>query len=256
MPALFLFHIFYESVMELIYGFHAAKAVLERRPHAVSQLWLLSGRDDQRVNEVQVLAEQAGLKIQRCNRAQLDEQAQGGNHQGVILECRPADSLPDGALDDVLGGVSQPLILVLDQVTDPHNLGACLRSAAAAGAAAVVVPKDRAVGLNATVRKVACGATEIVPLIVATNLSRTLRDMKDRSIWLTGLAGEAEASLYEQDLKGGCGLVMGAEGQGLRRMTREHCDFLVRIPMLGAVESLNVSVAAGICLFEAVRQRS
>jgi 23S rRNA (guanosine2251-2'-O)-methyltransferase len=179
-----------------------------------------------------------------------------GVHQGVVAEVSPSQVWGDAMLDELLDRTEgAPLLLVLDGVTDPHNLGACLRTADAAGALAVIIPKDKSATLNATVRKVACGAAEVIPLVAVTNLARTLEKLQQRGLWVVGTAGEAEQEIYDQDLSGPIVLVMGAEGKGMRRLTREHCDFLVRLPMAGSVSSLNVSVATGVCLFEALRQR-
>lgn len=241
---------------ESIYGVHAVSLLLERHPERVQQLWLQQGRDDNRMQKLQSQAGQQGVAVQWLSVAELDKRVGEVSHQGVVAQCQPAPALSEAELPWLLDAAGpNPLLLVLDGVTDPHNLGACLRSAEAAGVAAVIVPKDRATGFTPVVRKVACGAAELVPLVQVTNLARTLKSLQQRGIWLIGTAGEAEQLVYQQDLTGPVALVMGAEGKGMRRLTREHCDHLVKLPMLGAVESLNVSVAAGICLFEAVRQR-
>ncbi|GAL29842.1 23S rRNA (guanosine-2'-O-) -methyltransferase rlmB [Vibrio variabilis] len=199
---------------------------------------------------------QIGVSIQQMNRKTLDDKASGANHQGIIAKVKPAKQLNENDLDDVLAQHEQPLLLILDGVTDPHNLGACLRNADAAGVAAVIVPKDRSAPMTATVSKVACGAAETVPLIRVTNLARTMRALQEKGIWIVGTAGEATHDIYQAKLSGSLAVVMGAEGDGMRRLTRETCDDLIKIPMAGAVSSLNVSVASGICLFEAVRQRA
>lgn len=241
---------------EKIYGLHAVTALLESEPGQVRALWVLDSRHDERLNRVVSLAEQAGVAIERVARAELDAHAPGARHQGVIAEAESLPQSDEHGLPALLAGLRVPaFLLVLDGVQDPHNLGACLRSANAAGAHAVIVPRDRASGLTPVVRKVASGAAEATPLFQVTNLARTLRWLKEQNIWLVALAGEADQSLYELDLKGPLALVLGAEGGGLRRLTKEHCDFLARIPMAGDVASLNVSVAAGVALFEAVRQR-
>ena len=179
-----------------------------------------------------------------------------GVHQGVVADVSPSQVWGEAMLDELLDRTEgAPLLLVLDGVTDPHNLGACLRSADAAGALAVIVPKDKSATLTPTVRKVACGAAEVIPLVAVTNLARTLEKLQQRGLWVVGTAGEAEVSIYDQDLTGPTILIMGAEGKGMRRLTREHCDYLVKLPMAGSVSSLNVSVATGVCLFEAQRQR-
>jgi 23S rRNA (guanosine2251-2'-O)-methyltransferase len=216
----------------------------------------LQGRQDQRVQKVLQLAGQNGIAVEQVTRKKLDSLAGEGNHQGIVARCRPGRAHDENFLYDLLDGLSEPpFILVLDGVTDPHNLGACLRSADAAGVHAVIAPKDNAAGLNPTARKVACGAAESVPFIPVTNLARTLAQLQERGLWLRGAAGEAKATVYQADLTGPLVLVMGAEGTGLRRLTRETCDQLINIPMAGSVSSLNVSVATGVCLFEAVRQR-
>lgn len=241
---------------EKIYGLHAVTALLESEPGQVRALWVLDSRHDERLNRVVSLAEQAGVAIERVARTDLDARAPGARHQGVIAEAESLPQFDEHGLPALLAGLRVPaFLLVLDGIQDPHNLGACLRSANAAGVHAVIVPKDRASGLTPVVRKVASGTAEVTPLFQVTNLARTLRWLKEQNIWLVALAGEADQSLYELDLKGPLALVLGAEGGGLRRLTKEHCDFLARIPMAGDVASLNVSVAAGVALFEAVRQR-
>lgn len=240
----------------LIHGFHAITSRLRQNPSSVLEIYLDQGRYDPRSRDLQHLAETLGVKLIPVGRQRLDGMAPDGRHQGVIAKVTVSVALPH-TLDGVLEGLGEPaLLLVLDGVQDPHNLGACLRVADAMGAHAVIAPKDRAAGLNPTVRKVASGAAETVPFITVTNLARTLRELQELGIWVVGTAGEAEHDLFGMKLEGPLALVLGAEGEGLRRLTRENCDQLVRIPMFGAVESLNVSVAAGICLFEARRQRS
>lgn len=256
--------------MPYVYGLHAVDSLLRARPATVQCLWVQQGRRDRRMADLLELAANQGVKIARRPRGELDAMV-SGRHQGVVAETLEdhADGVEPGAGDtpasnllsesDLLRRVEEAerpvLILVLDGVTDPHNLGACLRSADAAGVDAVIAPKDRSADLNATVRKVACGAAEVVPFVRVTNLSRTLDALKALGVWIFGTAGEAGGPIYGHDLTGPVALVMGAEGSGLRRLTREHCDFLVNLPMAGSVGSLNVSVATGICLFEAVRQR-
>lgn len=246
---------------EWIYGIHAVSELLRQHPEDVLELQLLQGRDDKRVNEIKALASAAGVQWQELERRDLDRRLRnlpsGAVHQGVIALVRLGGQLLDEkALDALLDALERPaLLLVLDEITDPHNLGACLRTADAAGVDAVIVPKDRSAPLNMTARKVACGAAETVPYAAVTNLSRTLESLKQRGIWIAGAAGEATQSLYEIDFAQPTAIVMGSEGKGLRRLTREHCDYLMAIPMAGALSSLNVSVATGLCLFEAVRQR-
>jgi 23S rRNA (guanosine2251-2'-O)-methyltransferase len=239
------------------YGIHAVRVLLSRQPGRVRRVLLAGGRDAGRLAEVRALAQQAGVQVASVEPAQLDKLAEGERHQGVVAEIVPRAGDPETQLEEALEAAGPlPLLLVLDGVQDPHNLGACLRSADAAGVAAVIVPRDRAAGLTPVVRKVAAGAAESVPLVAVVNLARTLRELKERGLWLVGTDDAADKTLYEADLKGPLGLVMGSEGEGMRRLTRECCDQLVSIPMAGAVESLNVSVATGVALFEAVRQRS
>ena len=245
------------SDLEYIYGLHAVQAMLERAPRRVKQLNVQRGRLDARMQAVLDLAASAAIDIERTLPEDLDRLADGGVHQGVVARVTPSQLWSEDMLTHLLDkeeGV--PLLLVLDGVTDPHNLGACLRSADAAGAQAVIIPKDRSASLSPTVRKVACGAAETVPLVAVTNLARTLKQLQQRGLWVVGTAGEADQLLYQVDLKVPTVIVMGAEGAGMRRLTREHCDYLAKLPMAGGVSSLNVSVAAGVCLFEAVRQRT
>ncbi|MBB4821196.1 23S rRNA (guanosine(2251)-2'-O)-methyltransferase RlmB [Pseudomonas sp. TUM22785] len=243
------------SDLEKVYGVHAVEALLRHHPKRVKQLWLAESRHDPRVQALVELAGQFRVPVGQKDRRELDEWAEGV-HQGVVAEVSPSQVWGENMLDELLEGAEgPPLLLVLDGVTDPHNLGACLRTADAAGALAVIVPKDKSATLNATVRKVACGAAEVIPLVAVTNLARTLEKLQKKGLWTVGTAGEAEQELYQQDLTGPTVLIMGAEGKGMRRLTREHCDYLVKLPMSGSVSSLNVSVATGVCLFEAVRQR-
>ncbi len=242
---------------EWLFGLHAVGAALRHDAGHVVRLLLARGRQDARLQELERLALEAGLGIERVDTRELERLTQGGHHQGVAALYRAAPSLDEHALPALLEGLDGPaLLLVLDGVTDPHNLGACLRVADGAGAHAVIAPKDRAVGLTPTVRKVASGAAESLPFVQVTNLARTLEELKRRGLWIIGLAGEAEHELYHTRLADQpLALVLGAEGAGLRRLTREACDELVRLPMRGSVESLNVAVAAGIALYEIVRQR-
>lgn len=243
------------SDLEQVFGVHAVQALLERSPKRVRRLLLPSGRLNERQQALLEQAGSAGIAVQRVAADELDKLSEGV-HQGVIAEVVASQVWSEEMLThllDRLGGV--PLLLVLDGVTDPHNLGACLRSADAAGVQAVIVPRDRSASLTPVVRKVACGAAETVPLVAVTNLARTLKQLQQRGLWVVGTAGEAQQFIYQVDLKVPSVIVMGAEGAGMRRLTRENCDYLARLPMAGAVSSLNVSVAAGVCLFEAVRQR-
>ena len=241
--------------LEIVYGIHAVMTLLQRSPEKVTELWVLKSRDDKRMQQIIDLAEEQQIPIMETNKGLLNQKADG-NQQGVLAMRYPQRGYSDKNLEEELDKIDgTPLILVLDGVTDPHNLGACLRTADAAGVHMVIAPKDNSAPLNAVASKIACGAAEAVPYIQVTNLSRTLKDLQKRGIWITGTAGEAEQSVYQADLKGPTALVMGAEGKGMRRLTREHCDFLINIPMAGEVSSLNVSVATGVCLFEIVRQR-
>lgn len=246
-----------------VFGVHAVSSVLEQHPEEVVSLLVQEGRHDRRMQELVDLARVLGIRQEALPRRELDkrltqEGAGKAVHQGVAALCRMRSPVRDEAhLDRLLDGLDHPpLLLILDGITDPHNLGACLRTADAAGVDAVIMPKDRSAPVNMTVRKVACGAAETMTLIAVTNLARTLAGLRERGIWITGAAGEAAEPLYQLDLGGPVALVMGSEGKGLRRLTREHCDHLAAIPMSGTVSSLNVSVATGICLFEAVRQRN
>lgn len=240
---------------EIIYGIHAIKALVERDPQRFLEIFILKGRNDRRLQPLIAELEATGIVIQAANRQWLDEKVEGAVHQGIIARVREGRQYQENDLPALLVSVDTPFVLVLDGVTDPHNLGACLRSADAAGVHAVVVPRDRSAQLNAIAKKVACGAAENVPLFRVTNLARTLRLLQEMNVWVVGTAGEADHTLYQSKMTGPMALVMGAEGEGMRRLTREHCDELISIPMAGTVSSLNVSVATGICLFEAVRQR-
>ncbi|HTL50615.1 MAG TPA: 23S rRNA (guanosine(2251)-2'-O)-methyltransferase RlmB [Steroidobacteraceae bacterium] len=240
----------------IVYGLHAVRAVLTRRPGDVLKLTIAAARDDARVRELREIAAARGLRPLESTAAALDAATGGAAHQGVVAEVRPSAPLDENSLLDLLTTQPGPaLVLVLDGVSDPHNLGACLRTADAAGATAVVAPRDRAAGLTPVVRKVAAGAAETVPFAQVTNLARALRDLKEAGLWIAGTAEDGEKELFDADLTGPLALVMGSEGKGLRRLTRECCDFSVRLPMRGSVASLNVSVAAGVALYEALRQR-
>jgi 23S rRNA (guanosine2251-2'-O)-methyltransferase len=238
----------------IIYGFHAVTSRLRQSADSVKELYLDAAREDRRSLDLLKAAETRGARVMRVDEKRLDGMTQNARHQGVAARIEVA-RLPTH-IEDVLETLEEPaLLLILDGVTDPHNLGACLRVADAMGVHAVLAPKDRAVGINATVSKVASGAAETVPYIAVTNLARSMRELKDRGIWLMGTDERAEQDLFQVRLEGPLAWVLGAEGEGMRRLTREHCDELVRIPMLGTVESLNVSVSAGICLSESRRQR-
>ncbi|MBC7574076.1 MAG: 23S rRNA (guanosine(2251)-2'-O)-methyltransferase RlmB [Herminiimonas sp.] len=239
---------------KMIFGFHAVTARLRHEAASVEEIYVDASREDRRMQELLRAAKAVNVRVIQADDARLSSIVGTRRHQGVVAkagELSLARNL-DELLDAIVG---PPLILILDGITDPHNLGACLRVADGAGAHAVIAPKDRAVGLNATAAKVASGAAETVPYITVTNLARTLRDLKERDIQLTGTTEDAEKGLYEADFRGGSALVMGSEGEGMRRLTRDTCDLLVSVPMFGSVESLNVSVASGVCLYEARRQR-
>lgn len=244
------------SESSFVFGIHAVRTLLRQRPERALLLLLQKGREDARASELMHIAQSAGVRTEWRDAHELERIVGSAHHQGACLQMRPSSPLGEGALDDLLDRASEPpLLLVLDGVQDPHNLGACLRTADGAGVLAVIVPRDRAAGLSPTVRKVASGAAETVPLIQVTNLARTLRWLKEREIWIAGTDDEATQSLYQSKLTGPLAIVLGAEGSGLRRLTRETCDALVSIPMRGVVESLNVSVATGIVLYEVLRQR-
>ncbi len=239
---------------KLIFGFHAVTSRLRHDASSIEEIYIDASRHDRRMQELLRAAEGAGTRIIHADDQRLGGMVGTRRHQGVVAKAAPLSLARN--LDELLDAIEgPPLLLLLDGITDPHNLGACLRVADGAGAHAVIAPKDRAVGLNATAAKVASGAADTVPYITVTNLARTMRDLKEREIWLIGTTDDAEKSLYQSDFTGPVALVMGSEGEGMRRLTRENCDLLVGIPMQGAVESLNVSVASGVCLYEARRQR-
>jgi 23S rRNA (guanosine2251-2'-O)-methyltransferase len=238
----------------IIHGFHAVLSRLRQGADAVTEVYLDGSRADRRARELAALAEARGVRVMRVDAARLDGMAGEARHQGVAARIA-VPALPT-RLDDLFEHLSEPaLLLVLDGVTDPHNLGACLRVADAMGAHAVIAPKDRAAGINATVSRVASGAAETIPYIAVTNLARALGELKEHEVWLLGADERAAEDIYSVALTGPLAWVLGAEGEGMRRLTRENCDQLVRIPMHGQVESLNVSVSAGICLAETRRQR-
>ena len=242
------------SNTRLIHGFHPIMARLRHDPESVKEIYLDNNRQDRRVKDLLRLAEQADARVVTVEQPRIEGMAPNARHQGVIARVDARQKALH--LDDVLDTLEEPpFLLVLDGITDPRNLGACLRVADAAGVHAVIAPKDRAVGLTDVAMKAASGAAETVPYIMVTNLARTLRELKERDIWVVGTAGEATEDLYTAQWPVGVAWVMGAEGDGMRRLTRETCDALVHIPMAGSVDSLNVSVAAGVCLFEAVRRR-
>lgn len=239
-----------------VFGLHAAETAIEQAAETIAAAWVNPVRTDARLARLIDLLAARGIACERGTKHRLDDLAGGGNHQGIVLEMSaPADRNEHDLYAMLAGTADAAMILVLDQVQDPHNLGACLRTADATGATAVVVPKDQSVGLTPTVAKVACGAAETVPFYRVTNLARCLDQLKEAGLWIVGAAGEAERSLYETDLTVPVAVVLGAEGKGMRRLTREKCDWTVGIPMQGRVDSLNVSVAAAVLLYETVRQR-
>jgi 23S rRNA (guanosine2251-2'-O)-methyltransferase len=237
----------------VVFGFHAVLARLRADPSCVVEIFLDETRNDARAKDLAAAAERSKVRLMRVPTKRLDGFYGGGRHQGVVARVEVRST--GDTLDELLEGIETPLLLVLDGVTDPHNLGACLRVANGAGAHAVVAPKDRAVGITPTVSKVASGAAESTPYVMVTNLARTLAELKERNIWIVGADERAERTLYEADLPEAIAWVLGAEGEGMRRLTRESCDLLVKIPMRGEVESLNVSVSAGVCLYESARRR-
>jgi len=238
-----------------VFGWHAVEAVLKREPERLQQVWIQTGRQDKRVKSITDALDALGVRWKVVHRRELDERV-SGVHQGIVAAVSESrEWTEDDLLAQLAGSDKPPFLLVLDGVTDPHNLGACMRTADAVGIQAVIVPKDKSASLTPVARKVACGAAETVPFVRVTNLARFLRSLQDLGVWLIGTAGESDATLYQADFKGPVALVMGAEGKGMRRLTREHCDQLINIPMLGHVDSLNVSVATGVCLYEALRQR-
>lgn len=245
----------------ILYGINAVTSLVERSPRKIDEL-VISENKNRRIDALLTSAAEAGVRV-RSESAQRFADALSAEgidheavHQGVFARCQAKEPLSEDALLSLVRKVDKPFLLVLDGVTDPHNIGACIRSACAAGADAVIVPKDKSAGLSAVSRKVASGAAEITPLVIVTNLARCLQKLQSENVWVMGAAGESSTSLYDLDLRGGLALVMGSEGSGMRRLTRETCDQLFAIPMAPDIESLNVSVASGICLFEARRQRS
>ncbi|ASG65247.1 23S rRNA (guanosine(2251)-2'-O)-methyltransferase RlmB [Idiomarina piscisalsi] len=240
-----------------VFGLHAVKAILKNHPDRLVELYVSKERQDDAVKEIVNECYATGIRPQWVPKQALEKRSEGGNHQGVVATVHSPPTLTEHDLLPLIdNSETSSLFLVLDGVTDPHNLGACLRTADAAGVTGVIVPKDKSAQITPTVRKVASGAAEHVPLIVVTNLARTLRDLQEQGVWVYGTAGEATKSVYDIDFRGSVAIVMGAEGKGMRRITRETCDELIAIPLSGSVSSLNVSVASGVCLFEVVRQRS
>ncbi|MFP3029095.1 MAG: 23S rRNA (guanosine(2251)-2'-O)-methyltransferase RlmB [Arsenophonus sp.] len=240
---------------EIIYGIHAVQALIERDPSRLKQVFILKGRKDKRLFPIIHKLKKLGIIIQLANRQWMDRQTKNAVHQGIFTHVKFVREYQESDLYIIISQVQLPFLLILDCITDPHNLGACLRTAEAAGIDVVIVPKNKSAQLNAIAKKVACGAAESMPLIRVTNIARTLRQLQQHHIWIVGAAGDANHTLYESKLIGAIALVIGAEDEGMRRLTRKHCNELISIPMAGMVSSLNVSVATGVCLFEAVRQR-
>jgi len=244
------------SIGELIFGIHSIEAALTHDPANILELYIELDSQNARLKELSERAHDAGVKPHSRSRDALDKMTGGARHQGAVARYKTPPPRAEGELLALVEKAEKDtLLLVLDGVTDPHNLGACLRSAEAAGVTAVIVPKDKAAGITPTVRKASAGAADRIAFFAVTNLARTLKSLKDAGVWLVGLADDAPQDLYALDLQGSTAIVMGSEGEGMRRLTRECCDFLARIPMRGSVESLNVSVATGVVLFEALRQR-
>lgn len=239
-----------------IFGIHAVQSALDYAPHKIQQAWVDSQRQDQRLKKLLEDLQSAGILPELVDKKKLDRLSDGKSHQGIVVAVEMPSELTEAHLKDALASIDGlPLFLILDHVQDPHNLGACLRSADAAGVHGIIVTKDNAVGITPTVCKVASGAAETVPVYQVTNLARTIRLLKDQGIWVMGASGDAVRSVYTVDLTIPLALVVGAEEKGLRRLTQEQCDLLIKLPMLGSVESLNLSVATGVLLFETLRQR-
>ena len=244
------------SSQPIIFGIHSVYALLEKQPDRIFRLCVQQERQDKKIESILQLAKKHGITVEYASRHELDRMTQEANHQGVIAFCAKTRTYSEGDLKSLLQNLSTPpFVLILDGVQDPHNLGACFRAADAAGVHVIIAPKDKSVGLTPVVSKVASGAAETIPFVQVTNLVRAIEELKELGIWIYGAAAEASQTLFQTNLSGPVALVLGAEGSGLRRLTREHCDVLMKIPMFGSVSSLNVSVATGIFLFETVRQR-
>ncbi|MGN1393896.1 MAG: 23S rRNA (guanosine(2251)-2'-O)-methyltransferase RlmB [Succinivibrionaceae bacterium] len=244
------------SKQDYIYGIHAVQSLLETEPERIIEVFVLKGRDDQKLTKILNQVYEYGITVNMVSRKALDEKVFGGVHQGLVVKVKSAKELGDNELDEFLDQKENPFILILDNVTDPHNLGACLRNCDGAGVDCIITAKDKSAPLTGVAKKVACGAAETVPIFYITNLARTMKMLKDKGIKIVGTAGETDKVIYDVDLKCALAIVMGAEDTGMRRLTRENCDEIVKLPMLGKLTSLNVSVATGICLYEAVRQRT
>lgn len=244
------------SKENIIFGLNPILQLLEHNPTRIIELFVSDAKQDKRAQEVIALANANAITVQRISVKKLDQLLDDQNHQGIMAKITPTVTHTEASLADLVRDNKNPLFLVLDGVQDPHNLGACLRTADAAGVTAVIVPRDNAVGITPVVRKVSSGAADSIPLVRVSNLARALKELQDLGVWLVGTAADCEQTIYQQDLTGSIAIILGSEGEGMRLLTRKHCDYLVKLPMLGQVESLNVSVACGVCLYEAVRQRS
>ncbi len=239
-----------------IHGIHAVQTAIENDASNIIQLWADLQPSNKRLADVVAIAKRSGVRVNQANAKQLENLAKTNRHQHIVAEYQIPDAYTENDLFDLLTKLDEaPLLLILDGVTDPHNLGACLRTSEAVGVHAVIIPKDNSVGITPTVRKVASGAAELVPLVQVTNLARTLESLKDAGVWIMGTSDKAKSDVFQQDFTGPMALVMGAEGKGIRRLTEKHCDLLLSLPMAGKISSLNISVATGVCLYEAVRQR-
>ncbi|WP_367680449.1 23S rRNA (guanosine(2251)-2'-O)-methyltransferase RlmB [Candidatus Fukatsuia anoeciicola] len=241
---------------EIIYGIHTIKVLLDHEPQRFLEIFIQKNHNNNRLQTLVSQVRTCGLAVQYASRKWLDSQTKGGIHQNIVARVRKGRQYQESDLLLFLSNIKIPFLLILDGITDPHNLGACLRSADAAGVDIVIIPRNRSASLNATVKKVASGAAENVPLIQVTNLARTLQLLKEQNIYIVGTSGKVKENIYQNNLTGPIALVMGSEGRGMNYLTRKYCDKLIRIPMVGIVYSLNISVAAGVCLFEVVRQRS
>ena len=243
--------------LDKLFGLHAVQAALDYSPEKIQRVWVDNQRQDKRLTSLLTGLSRVNINVEKSDRKTLDRLSDHKNHQGIIAEVQLPSTNSEAQLKDAIETLTTtPLFLILDQVQDPHNLGACLRSADAAGVHGIIIPKDNSSGITPTVCKVASGAAETIPVYQVTNLARCLRGLKEQGLWIIGTTGEAEKTLFETDLSLPLALVMGTEGQGMRKLTQQHCDFLVKIPMQGQVESLNVSVAAGVMMYETLRQRS
>jgi len=240
---------------DLIFGINPIQQLLAHNPSKIIEIFISSGKDEKRTQEIIAAAKEQDISVQRIDVKKLDKWLEGQNHQGVMAKITPTAVLTESVLPGLVKRTTKPLFLILDGVQDPHNLGACLRTADATGVTAIIVPKDNAVGITPVVRKVASGAVDTVPLVQVSNLARAMKELQDLGVWIVGTTDDAEQDIYSMDFTGSIAIVLGAEGDGMRQLTRKNCDFLAKIPMKGQIDSLNVSVATGVCLYEALRQR-